>query len=298
MTPHRIRIALAVAVTALIGARPFASAQQSPTVDLDELVARAAAYVGDFVTHFANVVAEEHYLQEINYPISFGSGGRRGTPAQIQQRPADRRELKSDFLLVRTDEQSDYLIFRDVFEVDGRQVRDREQRLTSLFLNSSSAAAAADRATRVALEGSRYNLAGTNTTINTPLVAMAFLQDRFRSRFHLTLGKVDKNVGPDVHVVEFEDRSRPTIIRTENDTDLVSHGRFWIDAVTGRVLRTELNAGASRILTFFRFDDSFQIAVPIAMQEWVRVRGGEMTGNATYSKFRRFQVSSEEQLKQ
>src|SRR5207302_2846954 len=128
----------------------------------------------------------------------------------------DHRELKSDFLLVRTTEQADYMIFRDVFEVDGRQVRDREQRLTKLFLESSNTAV--DQATRVALEGARYNLSGQGNTINNPLVALSFIQSRFRDRFRFWLGKLDKDVGPAVWIVNYEDTSRPTLIRGNNDT--------------------------------------------------------------------------------
>jgi hypothetical protein len=276
------------------------AAQQTPAPDTDALVASATEYVKQFVAHFSNVVAEERYLQEVTYPPapSMAPVGARGAAASMSTvpRPSLRRELKSDFLLVRNNDQSDYLIFRDVFEVDGHQIRDREQRLTKLFIES--APAALDQASRVALEGSRFNLSGERYTLNNPLVALSFLQDRYKDHFRFTLGKIDKDVGPTVWIVSFEDRLRPTLIRSDNDRDIVGRGRFWIDAETGRVLKSELIAGPARFVTLFRFDEAFRIAVPFAMQEWGQVKGGTLTGNATYSRFRTFQVSSEEKLQQ
>src|SRR5262249_7804140 len=124
------------------------------------------------------------------------------------------------------------------------------------------------------------------------------LQPRFRDRFRFTLGKLDKDAGPTAWVVNFEDRSKPTLIRGTNDSDMVSRGRYWIEADTGRVVRSELIVGGARFLTLFRFAETFQIAVPFAMQEWGQIRGGNLTGNATYGRFRTFQVTSEEKIGQ
>ena len=92
---------------------------QSP--DIDELIPRATAYVHDFVEKLSNVVAEERYEQETTSP--------RRT-----------RVLVSDFLLVKHPGDTLWQTFRDVAEVDGMPVRDREDRITRLFLQPSSSA--------------------------------------------------------------------------------------------------------------------------------------------------------------
>ena len=50
---------------------------------------------------------------------------------------ARHRALRSDFLLVKSPETDALVPFRDVIEVDGVQVRDREARLAKLFLNAT-----------------------------------------------------------------------------------------------------------------------------------------------------------------
>jgi hypothetical protein len=49
-----------------------------------------------------------------------------------------------------------------------------------------------------------------------------------------------------------------------------------------------------RITTTYRFDEDLQLNVPIEMQDWYPDGGGEVRGLATYGKFRRFQVQTEE----
>src|SRR6185503_9035702 len=91
-----------------------------------------------------------------------------------------RRELKSDFLLVKIGP-TDLLPFRDVFEVDGSAVRDREQRLQKLFLQSKSDALA--QAAQIANESSRYNIGALQRTINTPILTLSYLQPDTQDRF-------------------------------------------------------------------------------------------------------------------
>jgi hypothetical protein len=83
-----------------------------------EIVLRASRSVDAFIQKFSNVVAEERYVQESAYP-------RR------------RRELLSDFLLVTAPGSVGRYQFRDVLEVDGAAVRDRKNRLATLFLDES-----------------------------------------------------------------------------------------------------------------------------------------------------------------
>src|SRR5262245_23751513 len=116
----------------------FSAPAEGQTIDLDTILTRATRYVGEFVYRFTNVVAEETYLQEtvINRSnLISGAGTMQGITTG-----GNRRNLKSDFLLVRLPESEEYLPSRDVFEVDGALIRDREQRLTKLFLESKAGA--------------------------------------------------------------------------------------------------------------------------------------------------------------
>jgi hypothetical protein len=74
-------------------------------------------------------------------------------------------------------------------------------------------------------------------------------------------------------------------------------GRVWIESDTGRVLQTELVvSGGDRVVTRFRWDERFQIAVPVEMSESFAVGNTAIERRATYGDFRRFAVTTEEQL--
>src|ERR1700682_4332486 len=82
------------------------SASGAQTGRTDSIIARATAYVVDFVDRFSNVVAEERYVEQTNSP-------------------SRRRELTSDFLLAKPPGSNEWFQFRDVFEVDRKPVRNR-----------------------------------------------------------------------------------------------------------------------------------------------------------------------------
>ncbi len=253
-----------------------AAAAQAPKPE--ELVARASAYVHEFVTLFANVVAEERYEQEITTP-------RR------------KRVLTGDFLLVRYPGDEMWQAFRDVSEVDGKPVRDRQDRILKLFTEPSGSALR--RAAEIAGASSRYNLLDVGTLSN-PLLAMAFLQEQYHPRFRFTVAGIEKKLGPNVRTMRFVEFRTPTLLKGNANSDLPSRGLVWIEEDTGRVVKTELQLGSNafpiRIVTTFAFDQDLGINVPSRMEDWYPDGAGEFRGTATYGKFRRFQVQTEEAI--
>ena len=119
------------------------SVQAAPPVTLDVALDRTATYIDSFIDHFGNVVSEERYQQEAVPAIRMGQLGGRGSMASVPQ--TQKRTLRSDFLLVKPEGSADWFPFRDVYEVDGNAIRDREGRLAKLFLKDSGIAL--DRAT-------------------------------------------------------------------------------------------------------------------------------------------------------
>ena len=249
------------------------------SVSRDDLLMRAAAYVHQFVDAFSNVVAEELLLQEITVP-------RR------------KRSIRSDYLFTRFPGDQMFTAFRDVFEVDGKQVRDHEERLMKLFLSPSSDMYR--RAADIQREGARHNLLDIGT-LNNPLLAIAFLQDVYQPRFRFTLAGIEKNLGPRVRTIQFQEIKGPTLIKGNSNSDVFARGLAWIEEDTGRVVKTELRFGSSRapisIVTTFRFDETLGIDVPMEMRDWYPDGTGELRGVATYGRFRRFQIKTEETLK-
>jgi hypothetical protein len=64
--------------------------------------------------------------------------------------------------------------------------------------------------------------------------------------------------------------------------------RFWIEEGSGRVVKSELVVPGETVETTFMFDDSLQLDVPVMMHDNL--------GTATYSRFRRFGVQTDEKV--
>lgn len=269
------RAALGVTAILALAAGP-AGAQENR---IDALMAKTAAYVAQFVNQFSNVVAEETLVQETTIP-------RR------------KRTMRSDFLLVRYPGDTEWQTFRDVAEVDGKPVRDKEERLTRLFLEPASSAVR--RARELQEAGSRYNLLDIGT-LNNPLTVIGFLQDMYRERFRFNLAGLDKKLGPTVRQVQFQEWKIPTLIRGNGNLDILTRGLVWVEEDSGRVVKTELRIGGRSapisVITEYAFDEELGINVPVAMRDWYPDGTGEIRGVATYGRFRRFQVTTTEDVK-
>jgi len=277
-----------VAACALALAAPPALRAQSA---VSALIDRASAYVDEFQRRFGSMVTEERYEQSVQEPTSLGP---RSARPQLE-----RVVLVSDFLLVQVPGEG-WTPFRDVFERNGQKVRDREERLAKLFLSGSSRSAF-DQARQIMREGSRYNIGTVERTINIPTLPLAFLTPAHRGRFTFEIEKRDEADGT---VVEFREVRTPTYIATTGGRDLPVSGRFWLDETSGAIRRSELDAVdtsvEAHIKVTYRLDDGLQLWVPVRMEERYRnrVSPAEVRGVATYSRFRKFQVNTSEEIAQ
>ena len=141
---------------------------QEPTLDV--VLAHAAGYVARYQQQLRGLVAEETYRQNV---MSTAAGRTIGPGARARQ-SREGRELKSDLLLVKLGDENFWMQFRDVFEVDRKPVRDRDQRLYKLFVEAKADARA--QAESIQQESARYNLGPIMRTINVPIMALLFLE--------------------------------------------------------------------------------------------------------------------------
>lgn len=285
-----------VCLVALGAAAPGLAQPASLEVALD----RTATYIDTFIDRFGNVVSEERYQQEAVPAIRTSQLGGRGIMASVP--PTQKRTLRSDFLLVKPEDSLDWYPFRDVYEVDGTPIRDRERRLAKLFLKTDGPVAL-DRAREIAQESSRYNIGDVIRTINNPVIALAFLERSYQKRFAFTMGKAEPALGPSAWTIEYKEVERPTLIRGEGDSNLPTYGRAWIDIDTGRVLKTEFVVEApaitARVSATFKPDARLGINVPFEMiEEYRPSAGGRISGRATYGRFRQFAVRTEEEMQE
>ena len=290
LTPAARRTAASTCAVALALAVNAFAQQIAASDDAFALVQKASAYVEAFQKNFGSMVSEERYEQNIRQaPSASGRTNRSGGPPSTV--------LLSDFLLVQVPGEG-WLPFRDVFERDGKKVRDREERLAKLFLSDSAARQDFSRAREIMDESARYNIGNVNRNINIPTLVLTLLTPSNRTRMRFQLDTVDE-IGT---VVGFKETSRPTYITTTGGRDLPVYGRFWMDTAAGTLLRTELHAidtaVEGHIVVTFQHDQGAGMFVPVRMEERYRRRGdpNEVHGLATYSKFRRFQVSTSESL--
>src|SRR5215510_8078922 len=297
----RVLMAAIGCAAAIATAQPRAPERAS----LETLLTRAAWYLDYFVDQFENVVAEETYIQDASVllPIFNPAGGRGAVAAQTSAAEMSRarhRDLRSDFLLVRSPGSADLVPFRDVLVVDGVAVRDRDQRLATLFVKPSADAMA--QAERVRDEAARYNLGNLRSTIGNPMLALGVLQLSYQPRFRFSLGKEDRSIGAGVWIVDYKEEAPPAMVRGEAGGDLFSHGRAWVELATGRVLKTELQVEQPSVraivTTTFRYDERFGIAVPMEMRERYTIgTGNRVSTVATYGRFRRFGVTADEDVR-
>lgn len=258
--------------------------------DLKVVLGRAAEYVARYQETLSSLVAEERYTQRTGPDVANRTllpGPRTGE---------EERVLRSDFVIVPgIGAGSPWLGVREVLEVDGRAVEGEHGRLEALLSDKRGNKAARLRA--LADAQAKYNLGDLYRTINVPTLALEFLERDSQDRFRFKRSGTTTLRGVTVWTVTFQERTRPTFIRTPEGRDVVSAGVFWIEPGTGAVLRTELRVGGnlgrrfhSIILVSYAHNDRFDMLLPDDMNELYTTGRSRIEGHATYSRFRRFET--------
>jgi len=272
-------IVCGLACTSLLSLR---AQEQKLDTSLPALLDRLGRYVDQYEQDLAAVVSEEHYWQEIT---------------TINGMFGQKRELKSDFLLSKAGEMG-WVAFRDVFQVDGQEVRDRTDRLVNLFLKPTGDSQ--DQVSKIVAESARLNVGWVNRNINVPTMVLQFAKsaEQFRSEFKR--GDKTEIEGIDAREIRFQEKKLPRVIKTRDGA--AAQGRFWVEEATGRVIKTELrvatgNTNATVIVTY-QFQPKLKIWLPMLMNErYATPRQPVITGRATYQNFRQFNVLVDQIIK-
>ncbi len=190
--------------------RAQATRADSPP-SLNVLLAAAAAYLDTYEQTFSAVVAEEQYTQTMKGPPD----------GVVFSAEPTRRDLRSDVMVLNLGA-SEWVEFRDVYEVDNSRLPDHEGRLQKLFQTASREAMS--EAARFANESARYNI-GVSRTINVPTMALAYLSRRNQPRSAFELVDSEGIGGVLTQVVRFRETVTPSLVQTSSDTASIS-GRF------------------------------------------------------------------------
>lgn len=278
-TPSAARPFLPVIVFAVIAAGPAAAQPTAAAPTLDVVLQRAGAYVTEYAERFSSVVAEERSDQS-------NDGGPRGFVTT--------RLILADVLVVRVPGTGQWMGFRDVFEVNRSKVRDREDRLLKLFVETPATAVA--QARRLADESARFNVGDLTRNFNLPTTALFFLLPGRQGHFAFRQAGTKERDGLRYWVIRGRETGRSTLIATTVGRDPELFVEYLVDPASGRVVRTTMRMkypADTDISVDYRPDDTLGMWVPSKMEESYDQASSKVRCTATYSNFRRFQVHTD-----
>ena len=265
--PRCLGLATLAAVLSLVAGHAVA-ARQPPT--LPSLLGSVATYVAAYEQKASFLLLEESYFQWVQV-----LGGQ----------PSRDRRLRSELALVNTPDFG-WIGFRDVFEVDGQRVGNRQSRLQELFATPLTEETLG-RARALANESARFNLGSVQRTVNYPTMALAFLRESNQGRSSFTRDESARVGDAPTWIVEFEETQRPTLIASQPDEsgagDLPVSGRFWIEPDSGRVRRSQVTFVQMRSTGSITVEygpwPGLDVLVPVSMRESFLVQGLHSSGD-------------------
>lgn len=257
------------------------------------VLSSAMRYAMNYEQRFILLAADEHYEQALQRPPNPGSNLSRSNPGGGMQGggPVATQTIDSDFLLVQLGGDGEgWMPFRDAFQVKGRKVRQRDDRLLKLFKSSDKGRF--ETAAELTSAAAKFNLGNVARTINIPTLAMMFVHPRVNERFEFSDGGEENIGGRIVRKAIYKEVARPTLIKTTRGRDLALTGFLWIDPFTGTVVKSELNAAdpvvRCQVIVTFRREDALDLWVPDRMEEYYKAYSGldDILATATYTKVR------------
>ena len=266
------------------------------------VLSSAMRYAMNYEQRFALLAADEHYVQELLRPPNPGDNLSRSNPGGGMRGGGQMSmaTIKSDYLLVQLGGDGEgFMPFRDAYEVKGRKLRERNDRLLKLFTSNDKSRF--EKAASYSNDTAKHNLGNVARTINIPLLAMMFLHPRVNERFEFTDGGEENVSGRILRKAIYKEVARPTLIKTTRGRDLAMTGILWIDPFNGTVMRTELNAAdpivRSQVIVTFRREEALDLWVPEKMEEYYKAYSAvdDILATATYTNVRRILKSDLEE---
>jgi hypothetical protein len=292
--------------------------------ELVPVLEAAARYVLEYEESFQNIAADETYTQRVaGAPapsLARRSGPHTGMADELRETATlslncaggvCRQVTKADVVFARLAGDVPWGCFRDVYEVNGRKVRDSDRRLEALFTRMPFMSAR-QRAAALLAESARYNYGPAVRNINFPTLALAFLHPLNQARFAWSLAGRRRFGSVEGLEVQFDEIARPTIVDRGGQGDLPARGRFWIHPERGTVLRSEtsfriemdgVRIARAFVAAEYRAEPKLAMWVPAEMREEyedlpaapIRTFGSRTEAIARYGGFRRFTVTTEEE---
>jgi len=211
------------ALGALLSIVSLQARPQSAAPPLDDVLRRMGDYVASYGERAALFVAVEKYTQ-----MFMSQNGGRFAP----------RRLVAELALVKAEDEGDWMGFRDVVEVNGKRVADRDDRLRTVLTRPGGTVSAARR---LADESSRFNVGPVIRNFNVPTTALFFLSAVNQPRFAFKFKGEEKVDGVRTWEIAFRETRRPTLVRTRAGKDVPCEGTVWVLPADGKIVRTRLS---------------------------------------------------------
>lgn len=188
---------------------------------VDDVVRKMAAYVDAYGPQTSAIVGVEKYTQNVT----------------INERNLRPRTLLAEFAIVRAGGSGAWTGYRDVVELDGREVTDRRDRLVSLLTGPPGRES---ELRRIADESTRFNVGPVIRNFNVPTTALFFMHPSLVDRFTFTRKGTKKIDGIATWELEFEETQEPTLVVKRDGTSVPCEGTVWVVPEDGTVVRTRL----------------------------------------------------------
>ena len=276
------------------------------SAELADLLLRVGEYAEEYEHSFSDLLVEETYEQSVT-PFSLKYDKTQRAAVRVANCTVCKQKTRADLVFVRLAGEIPWASYRDVFEVDGKKVRRYEQRLVKLLKDPSPDAQ--EQARKLLAASAAYNIGPVKRTVNLPTLPLLFLLPRNQGRFLFRLGERRMIGATEAVELIFRETSRPTLVKGPSNADLLAQGRFWVNASRAAVVRSEVEfafgaEAEARVTTDYRPEPTLAMWVPAEMKERfadvpsakVKTFPAPFDGVARYERFRRFTVSTDEQV--
>jgi hypothetical protein len=247
-----------------------------------DVVRLAADYVAEYQRQLTAIVADEEYAQRV-----------RRDP---QEAGVTSRTTAGEVFFIFTEAGRGWMAIRDVRTVDGAPVAERAD--VREILRTLPAGQVADR---MRSYNARFNIGRITRNINEPTLALLSLDEGHRSRFRFSTTAREARDGRELIWLAFQERDRPTLIRGLDRATIFVKGKLLVEASNGRIWESRLTTTVDglnvELTTEYRFDERLGLMLPAVFREHYarEKRAGAFEAvdcEATYSNFRRFEVSA------
>ena len=254
---------------------------------------RAAAYVADYQRQLTAIVADEQYVQNIGNQVPPDPDAPRS------------RSTTGEVFFIFTAPSRGWMAIRDVQTVDGTAAPERTN--VREILRTLPVTQVGEQ---MASYNARYNIGRITRNFNEPTLALLSLDEAHRSRFRFDTKKREDGGGHALIWLAFEEKERPTLIRSVQGRPVFMKGELLVEIANGRIWQSRLTASVDGITvelaTEYTFDERLGLMLPIVFREFyekgkpaaqARTQAPgllyeQIACEAKYSNFRRFEVFS------